>query len=132
MNDKDFNASLKVDLPTLKTLQRSASEGSFSPGFQRLASSSDASCRATCSLSVVRETGFSVEVVLFTGFTPEEDRASFAPGSTPHVGTYIRIADKFIIDTYYQGSSSSKRKRFAGKSYGQMNPESRLSLSTYP
>jgi hypothetical protein len=71
MKPSDFNASLKVDLPTLKILQSSASEGSFSPGFQRLADSSEASCMATCSHSVVRETGFKAAVlVLFTGPAP--------------------------------------------------------------
>jgi hypothetical protein len=71
MKARDFIASRNVDLPTLKILQSSTSEGSFSPGFQRLAEISEASCMATCSLSVVRETGFKVDIVaLFTGPTP--------------------------------------------------------------
>jgi hypothetical protein len=99
MKESDFNASLSVDRPTLKTLHNSASDGSFSPGIQRLDSSSFASWTATCSLRVVRETGLSVAGVRLTELSPGRPRKE---NDLPlylvlRLKQFVSIAGKYLV-----------------------------------
>src|ERR1039458_712879 len=80
MKARDFIASRNVDLPTLKILQSSTSEGSFSPGFQRLAEISEASCMATCSLSVDFIASRNVDLPTLKILQSSTSEGSFSPG----------------------------------------------------
>src|ERR1035438_207016 len=64
-------ASRRVERPMRKVAQSSLSEGSLSPGRQRPSEICRASCWATCSPKVTRETGFrfGIDISLWSHYT---------------------------------------------------------------